>query len=234
MDKPALLLTRPRDSAERFVAELDPASIAGLTICISPLLEIVSTGVAPAVGNDEGVIFSSAQAVGFGPDGHGRPAFCVGATTAQDAAAKGWAVQLVRQTADGLVEALGQTDKVPPLVHMAGVHRRGEIAERLQATGMAVRVVTLYEQRLVPLSRDAKNLLAGKRRVIAPLFSPRTALQFARQAPDMRHVTIVAISPAVAEVLERHIVHQVRIASAPSGREMLRSVEMLLHQDSLP
>ena len=231
MDKRALLLTRPQESAERFAALMP---VDTLPICISPLLEIVSLDVQYDLTGYNGVIFTSENAVFRGPKGQGRGAYCVGERTAKAAFALGWVVLLVEQTADYLVEAIRKKRVLGPLVHLAGAHRRGEIAERLGSSGTEVTVVTLYEQHLRPLSSTAQNLLAGEVSVIVPLFSPRTATQFAEQAKVLDQVIVVAISPVVAEVIEGLPVAGVEIAQTPTGKEMLRLVENLLHKDRLP
>lgn len=234
MDKRALLLTRPQDSAERFAARLPIAALSGLSVCTSPLLEIVPVGKAPDLSSFNGVIFTSAHAVGFVPSRQGVCAYCVGAQTAKAARARGWRVDLVAQTADDLVAMIREANIIGPLVHLAGTHRRGEIAERLRLNGTTMEVVTLYEQRLKRLSQEAHALLTGEVTVIVPLFSPRTAAQFVDQAGALDRAIIVAISPAVAKTIEERRVANLLIANAPTGEEMGRLVEMLLRKDRLP
>ncbi|MGC1505521.1 MAG: uroporphyrinogen-III synthase [Sulfitobacter sp.] len=234
MDKPALLLTRPRDSAERFAARLSVQAMQGVLTCISPLLEIEPTGSIPDLTDANGVIFTSARAVEIAPAGIGRPAFCVGAQTAKAADKAGWSIKLVAQTADGLVATIREGSVKGPLVHLAGDHLRGHIAERLGQGGTQVEVVTLYAQHLRPLSEAAKTLLAGEVPVIVPLFSPRTAAQFLDQARCLRHTVVVAMSPAVAEVFQARPPKALFIAQEPTADEMADKVEVLLRKDRLP
>lgn len=233
MDKRALLLTRPRESSERFVARLAPELLEGVTLCFSPLIEIVPTGVVMDLSNIDGAIFTSLHGVRFGPVGAGRPAYCVGVQTSEAAKAKGWDVVLVEQTADDLIAVIGRGHQVGQLVHLAGTHRRGEIDNRLRQQGISVEVMVLYDQVLVPLTMEAKNLLAGEVPVIVPLFSPRTAAQFVDQAGQLRGSIIAAISSAVSEVVEDRSVRDMYVAKAPSAKEMTRLVEILLGKNSL-
>lgn len=233
MDNRALLITRPKGSAERFVAGLDQAVLRGVTICASPLLEIVPTKARVELDGVSGVIFSSAQGVAHAPGGNGRLAYCVGEKTAEQAQAHGWHVALVRQTAQALIDHLIAALPNGPLVHLAGVHRRGDIAEHLQQAGLPVDVITLYEQVLRPLTQEAQKLLAGEAPVVVPLFSPRTAVQFARQADGTRQAHIVAISQSVADAVDGSRFASVYIAAEPTSKQMRRAVEMLLRRDSL-
>lgn len=233
MDKPALLLTRPRESAEAFLAELDRGVLDGVRIVVSPLIEIRPLEVRVDMTPYAGVIFTSANGVGFAEDGARRPAFCVGTKTAEAARDRGWRVERIAQDADALVGSLLQDPVEAPLLHIAGAHRRGQVAERLSDAGLAVDVVAIYEQTLVPLSDEAQALLARRECVVVPLFSPRTAAQFARDAGDTTEVTFVAMSEAVAEPLQKLPAHSLHIARAPTAEDMRHLIEMLLRQDSL-
>jgi uroporphyrinogen-III synthase len=234
MDKRVLLLTRPRDSAERFAARLSQLALQDVSLCYSPLLEIVSTGEAPNISQFDGVIFTSARAIECAPVLSRGVAFCVGEQTARTATGAGWQVKLVAQTADELVTAIRKAGVKGRFVHLAGAHRRGQIAARLTRSGMQVDVITLYEQHLRPLSDAAREVLAGEVPVIVPLFSPRTAAQFGDQAQDLTRVSVAAISPAVAEAIQGKSPKALHIAEAPTGEEMARTVEMLLRKDRLP
>ncbi|KIN65782.1 Uroporphyrinogen-III synthase [Sulfitobacter noctilucae] len=229
----ALLLTRPQDSAERFLARLNPSLLTNVSVCMSPLLQIIPNGSTPDMSRYEGVIFTSAQAVIFAPTGAGMPAYCVGAQTAKRAAIAGWSVKLVVQTAEELIAAIRAQKNTGSLVHLAGAHRRGDIAQRLGDQGISVHVVTLYDQRLLPLKVEAQTLLAEAERVIVPLFSPRTAAQFLDQAETLGQAHVIAISTAVVAVLNGATVAGVDIADEPTGADMARSVEMLLQKTSL-
>lgn len=233
MTKSSLLLTRPQASAERFLGHLDPDLLGDAIICISPLVRIVPLDPAPDPGGYEAVVFSSAHAVDFAGSGRGTPAYCVGQQTARAASGRHWDVKLLAETADDLVASMERHRVQGPLVHLAGKHRRGEIAQRLTALGAQTDVVTLYDQELLCLTNEAQNMLVGEAPVIVPLFSPRTAAQFAKEARDTSHVIAVAISPAVAQALDGTPLAGLRVAAAPTGEQMRQAVEILLCRDSL-
>ncbi|NNE52034.1 MAG: uroporphyrinogen-III synthase [Sulfitobacter sp.] len=226
IDARSLLLTRPRESAQRFLGELDAKLMAGVTVVVSPLIEIVAIGKKPNLSAFAGAIFTSAHAPPLAPCGEGKPAFCVGAGTARAARVRGWDVLLVAETAEDLVAQI--KDSPTPLIHLSGRHRRGEIAERLSATGTETKVHVLYDQRPQALSGEAQQLLRGPTGVVVPLFSPRTAKLFYDQVTDLSKVFVIAISDAVAELVEGSGCHEVITARAPTGVEMRRSVEMRL------
>lgn len=230
--RPALLLTRPQGSAEAFLSQLDPAKVVGVQVVISPLLGIVPTQVVVAWHGYCGVIFTSAHAPTCVAGGIGLPAYCVGARTAHSARERGWDVRLVAQTAEDLLAKMGQIDG--PLLHIAGAHRRGEIADRLSARGMQTDVVVAYQQPEQPLSQAALELLKGPVPVVVPLFSPRTAMLFARQVKTPANLHIVAMSAAVAAALSGIMPKSLQVLMSPTGAEMRICVENLLSETTLP
>ena len=229
----ALLLTRPPAGAARFLAALDPDVLGEVTICLSPLIDIVEVPHSDETGDHAGIIFTSTNGVAQAVRGNGRPAYCVGDRTRQEAEARGWKVVVATEDADALVARLSALRPPGPLLHLAGAHRRGRIAERLTAAGIETRVTTVYDQRLQPLTAEAQDLLAAPIPVILPLFSPRTAAHFLHEAVALRNVHALAISPAVAEAVAGAAFASLQVAKAPTGEEMARGVEKLLRKDSL-
>lgn len=228
MTVPSLLLTRPRASAVRFAERLRPELRADVTVVISPLIEIAPNGACPDLTPFAGVIFTSAHGVRFAAAGDGRPAYCVGSTTSQAALARGWRIGAVARTAADLIHTVAQLHPPAPLVHLAGAHRRGDIARHLNDLGISTSVETLYTQELRPLTAEGQAVLRSEAPVVVPLFSPRTAAHFRSEATEMRNIRIVAISPAVARALGADHGMQVDIVAAPDGTHMLRQVENLL------
>lgn len=229
----ALLLTRPRELAFQFLETLDPAALAGVEVVISPLIEIVTLDRPTDTEGAAGAIFTSGQGVARAPNGAGLPAYCVGRRTANAARVAGWDVRLVAETAKDLLAAI-PGDVVGPLNHYCGKHRSGTIAEQLTARGLLTHVVVLYDQQLRSLSAEARELLAGPKRVIVPLFSPRTAAQFLVESEGATRIEVVAISDAAADLLRDKISAPVHVARAPDGLEMGRCVEIRLRDTSLP
>ncbi len=228
-----LLLTRPRSSAEAFVARLDRKVMEGVTVCFSPLIEILPVEADISLKGYAGVVFTSANAVRFSENGAGRSAYCVGMRTAEAAKAHGWDVSLAAQDADSLISAIEVACVEGPLLHLAGQHRRGEVAERLSHLGAQTDVAVIYDQILRPLTEEARGMISADARVIVPLFSPRTAAHFVSEVGSAKHVTLLAMSEAVADATAGVEAAELLIAKAPTGEEMRRAVEMLLAGDSL-
>jgi uroporphyrinogen-III synthase len=231
-EKPALLLTRPRARAAQFLSELDPAALKGVRVVVSPLVEIVPTGVDVDFTGCAGAIFTSLHGPFLVEHGAGRIAYCVGASTARVAAERGWEVLLIAETADDLVAQLRQVNG--PLMHVSGQHRRGQIADRLTAQGVPVRTVVVYQQPAQNLTKEAQKVLAGKAMTIIPIFSPRTAQLFSVQAQNAVNLRVIAMSAAVSAQIGANISINVHIAAAPTGAEMRYSVEMALISPTLP
>ncbi|KIN62861.1 Uroporphyrinogen-III synthase [Sulfitobacter noctilucicola] len=229
----SLLLTRPEKAARRFVAELDQRCLVSVDICYSPVLDIVPTRSPIDLTGYHSVIFTSGNAVALVPEVTGMNAFCVGPGTAEQASSRGWNVSYTAQDADDLVKAMMRFRPDGPILHIAGAHRRGEVAERLRDTGLTVDVVTVYDQQPLQLNAQAKAMLDGERPVILPLFSPRSAEQFLSQAERLANVHVIAISDAVARLIIGKPVSAVETAPLPNGTAMRQMVEMVLRRDSL-
>ncbi|TDE37156.1 uroporphyrinogen-III synthase [Antarcticimicrobium sediminis] len=235
-----LLMTRPRAAAERFVARLAPDLRDRLRVIYAPLLDIVVLPDPVSLDGVRGVIFTSANGVAAGvvagvhPALPARtlPAYCVGDATAEAARRAGWTVNDCFETADALVAALGDRCPQGPLLHLRGVHARGDIAERLTAAGIKTRAQALYDQRLVALSDAAHRALRGDDPVIVPLFSPRTARQFADAARGPAPLYLAAISEAAAEPLVNMTHSALIVADRPDGAAMAAAVERLSDQAS--
>lgn len=232
MAQPRLLLTRPRPGAEAFLARLSPA--VQEVALISPLIEIEGTGSTPDLAPYAGVIFSSANAVDHAPRGEGRRAYCVGPQTTQAAETAGWQAQMMGRDAAELVAQMSGRAELGPLMHLAGRHRRGDLASALSASGLTCAVETLYDQRLLPLSAAAQDLLEGDAPVLVPLFSPRSAEQFARTAARTDRVIALSISAATAAALGGLPLLAQEVAPEPTGEAMAEAVEKLFDRTTLP
>lgn len=230
--KRALLLTRPRQSANAFLAQLDQDALASVTVIISPLIEIVSTGYTPDLSEFAGMIFTSAHVFDHIEVGKGQDAYCVGAKTAKLAQAHGWNVVAYFETADDLVAHIKASR--PPLIHLAGAHRRGEIAARLTKHGTSTEAAVVYDQVALALSDDAQEVLVSGIPVVVPLFSPRSAELFAHNADNLAQTHVFAMSDAVADELAESKPRSLQIARAPTADEMRIGVENLLRRPTLP
>ncbi len=201
---PAVLLTRPPGQSARFAEQL-AGRFGPLDMVVSPLLAPENLPVEVPLPPVTGVIFTSetgaaaAGGLGLGP----LPAYCVGPQTAAAAAVAGFRSTAIGGNADGLIAGLLALRLKGPLLHLHGAETRGDVAARLTAGGLATTGLAVYAQRPQPLTAEAMELLAGRKPVAVPLFSPRSAALFAEAARAARApLWVAALSPSVAEALD--------------------------------
>ncbi|MEX0308626.1 MAG: uroporphyrinogen-III synthase [Tateyamaria sp.] len=195
-------MTRPIDQARQFVEAMPDDLRAQVAPVFSPLIDIVPNTSPASMADDEAALFTSANGVRHAPPGAGRAAFCVGRATTTLAASHGWAAHQMGEDADGLVRSLLADPPAAALVHLRGQHTRGAITDRLAHAGLQVRSHVVYDQVLKHLSEAARKALLREQIALVPLFSPRTATQFAKEAPRATSMRVIALSAAVAEACE--------------------------------
>ncbi|MEX0348285.1 MAG: uroporphyrinogen-III synthase [Paracoccaceae bacterium] len=224
-------MTRPRSAAERFIADLPVEVSAQLSPIFSPLIEIEPLDVVPDLPGVDALVFTSANAVAVAArliESRDHSCYCVGRATTAAARKNGWHATQSGDTAQQLIAALTRSKPSEQLLHLRGVHARGDIAKNLSRAGVSCREQAIYDQTLLPLSDAAMSALAGPQPVIAPFFSPRTARQFAETAQISAPLWICALSPAVAEPLETLHFQGLTIAERPDSAAMAKIVEMSL------
>jgi len=215
-----LLMTRPRAASETFVASLSSDLRSHVTPIYSPLIRIAGLGVRETLTASDAAVFTSTNGVVHGPSGQGRPAYCVGAATTAAALKKGWNAQMRGETAGALVANLVQNRPPERLIHLSGVHTRGDICTKLKACGFLAHNIAVYDQIAQPLSADARAAIEAGNPLLVPLFSPRTSAQFLREASSPKSVYVVALSTAVAQELQATSFAGVTVASAPNADAM--------------
>ncbi|EEE38386.1 uroporphyrinogen-III synthase [Rhodobacteraceae bacterium KLH11] len=224
-------MTRPRAASDRFVAQLPARVRTAVKIIHSPLLEIRPLAVPVETGDVAGVIFSSANGVNAAAlmdVDRDLPAYCVGPATTVAAKAAGWDAQMMGATAQELMAGLLSLRPQSPLLHLRGEYSRGNVAEQLTSSGLTTREQVIYQQHLLPLSDAASLAAEGKQPVIVPLFSPRTARQFADGWAGSAPLWLAAISETAAEPLKTLAFERLRIARAPNPDKMQKVVKKLV------
>lgn len=211
MTAPLCLLTRPLAQSQAFAAELP-----SVECLIAPILRIEALAFdAARVAAAPGLIFTSANAVPFAGAAWGRPALVVGPQTALAARAAGFLVQ------EGPGDALGM---LPLLAGREGwLHLHG----RHRARALPVEGIAVYDQIAQPLSAAAQAALAGARRLILPLFSPRSAALLSEAAADARAPIAVAAISARADAAYRGPARLRLTADRPEGASMQRVITSL-------
>jgi len=229
--EPILLLTRPEAASQQFLTALEADGARGFRSIISPLIGIDVTGPLPDLQGVGGAIFTSANGVRAYQE-LGGPVlplcFTVGDATADAARKAGFAPKSAGGDAASLIALIIEEAPGVPLVHLRGTHARGAVAERLRAAGLSASEAVIYDQPAQELSAGAKAALQGDAPVIVPLFSPRSAAQFAGGASGGAPLIVVAMSSDVAAALEALYVTRLEILARPDASEMRRVVIGLL------
>ncbi|MBY6004019.1 uroporphyrinogen-III synthase [Salipiger bermudensis] len=229
--EPILLLTRPEAASRQFLSALEAEGVSGFKSIISPLIGIEVTGPLPDLEGIGGAIFTSANGV-RAYAALGGPVlplcFTVGDATAEAARAAGFAPRSAGGDAAALVDMVIEEAPGVPLVHLRGTHARGAVAERLRAAGLVATDAVIYDQPAQELSAGAKAALQGDVPVIVPLFSSRSAAQFARGGGGGAPLIVAAMSGDVAAALEALYVTRLEILAQPDAKAMKRAVIGLL------
>ncbi|WP_052249561.1 uroporphyrinogen-III synthase [Tateyamaria sp. ANG-S1] len=215
-------MTRPLAASQRFVDEMPDDLAVRVTPVFSPLLRIEPVDHTPRLAPDAAAIFTSSNGVRYAPDGAGRTAYCVGARTTAQASAHGWAAQMAGQDADALVAQISGHPPDHQLIHIRGRHTRGHIAGRLSKAGHTVTDAIVYDQVPQPLNKVAQDVLIAGDATIVPLFSPRTAMEFVKQAPRTTCLHVIALSAAVAKAA--HPLDVQSVADRPDADAMYDAI----------
>lgn len=165
------------------------------------------------------VITSKNGVVSVGSKLAGARVRTVGRGTAESARELGAEAEMLGEDSAGFLGNARDLDG--PLLVVRGVHTRGDLAGRLREMGHAVEEATLYDQVDVPLTDVAETLLSGDGRVVAPVFSPRSAALLSAR-PIAAPVTVIAISGATAEAWRGP--GNVRVAERPDAEAMCQAV----------
>jgi len=205
---PRLLITRARAQAEDFAAEVRAKT--GLTPVISPMQDMRDLTVNIDLSGISALAFTSKNGVeAFARMSETRlPAYCVGKATAVQARALGFAAKAAAGTAEDLAEILPKNG----VLHLHGQHVRRVLSGNHLA---------IYDQAALPLSEEAKALLATNRLDAVTLFSPRSAALFAEHLPKNPppKLVVYTFSAAVAAALPAGL--SLRIAPKPSAKALL-------------
>lgn len=216
-----LLLTRPLADSLRF-AEQVRASLGDMRIAISPLLEIELSPLDRGAADAKTIVFTSRNGVAAWERAklpcHQR-CFCVGSATGDAARALGFDPFISGGTVDHLLEDMRAAAPDGPILHVHGRFRAGDLIGALRKDGFDIRGLLAYEQKPIELDQHARALLSGGEPVIVPLFSPRSAAQFAKTGLFQPQIDIIAISRAAAKALP-----SARIAPSPDAKGMIAAI----------
>ncbi|WP_119169325.1 uroporphyrinogen-III synthase [Algihabitans albus] len=229
-----LLVTRPREEAERFAEDL---TSRGHEAVIASLLTIDIRHEDLDLDGVQALAFTSLNGVRAfvaNSSERGLPVHTVGSRTAEAARAAG--LKDVRSAA-GDVDALAaqiatsRQAAAGAVLHVTGVHVAGDLSGKLSSQGFTVRRAVLYEARPVGrLPDSARTALQTGRLDGVTFFSPRTAASFARlvRASGLERstesLTAFCLSPAVAAEARAVTWANVRVAAHPTQAALLTAL----------
>lgn len=213
-----VIVTRPRDDAERTAAAL---RARGHEPLLSPVMAIRPTGAPVPQGPFDATVVTSANGLTLaGPLPAAllrQPLYAVGDHTARAAAAAGF-TRIVAGDADG--EALAERIAVDwpagtRLLYLAGRERTPALDQGLARLGLTLDVAEVYAADPLPdLAPEARRALAAGESLAVVHFSPRSARLFLAQ------LDAGALRPAAARVLHaclsERVAEPLRAAGLPA------------------
>lgn len=225
MERPLVVVTRPADSAQVFVDELRAVE-PDADILVVPAFEIQAIGA--DIPDFDVAIFTSTAGVVRAPKGAGRLAYCVGASTAQEAERAGYEAISADGAADDLTGLILDTQPEGKLLHLRGEVAKGDIAATLEQAGLKCsEVVTYHKVALVP---DAMtfNQIGGVKAAVFPVFSGETVSIVENWGVNFGAATIVAISEDVARAARALAPKRIVTAEHPSRAAMTQATARLI------
>lgn len=228
------MLTRPRSDSEKLALQL---RAGGDDAHVEPVLEIVTTGNAPALDGIQAILATSANGVrhlAAASDRRDVPLYAVGDATALCAhecgflsveSARGDSRTLAALVASRLDPAAGA------LLHVRGEDSTGDLAGALEAKGFTVNSAVLYRaEPAIALSAEGRDCIASEKCDAILFFSPRTARTFVSLIDDAglrdRCTGMIAIclSQAVADAAVSLPWSDMRIAATPDQDAMIQAM----------
>lgn len=225
-------VTRSSPGAEATAARL---TAAGLTPVIAPLLEIRPVDGARIDLTDVcAIAFTSANGVrayAERSDQRGFQVFAVGAATAE--AARKARFRTVLST-DGDVSALARAlasrkrELTGVILHPGAAEPAGDLTGELEAQGLVVRAVALYESVLAPLPEGFAKSLADFAAVL--LHSPKAAraLKDLLKAHPTPSLKVFGLSKAVIRPLQRTELAERAAAAEPNDDALVALLQRRL------
>lgn len=225
-----VLVTRPEPGASITARHL---TAMGFAPVVAPLLTIRTFARAlPAPESLRGILVASRQAIPALPDlYHPLPVYAVGDATAAEARAAGFQTVI---SAEGRAEDLARLiiNTLPkeglPLLLATGLNQGDRLKRLLQAFGFEVLREEVYAAHSVTsLPPQAVGIISGAVPGWVLLFSRETALCLERLCRAMNlqdafaHLSLAAISPAVADAVADLPWARIRVAMQPNEKAVL-------------
>jgi uroporphyrinogen-III synthase len=228
--RPTLLLTRPQAASDRFATAAQEVLGADCPVLIAPLMQTVWQGDLPDLADIRDVIFTSEAALrGFCRLSGRRDmrAWCVGARTAAAARGAGFDVCQGPGDAVGLAALINAAGPGHRYVWPRGTYVARDIADLLISAGTETVSAVIYDQRALPLTVAAQDLLSRPDPVLLPLFSPRSARLFLSATEGAivnAPLYLASLGPEIDAAAAPLTARQRRIATRPDADALLAAL----------
>lgn len=226
-DDPLLLLTRPQAASETFRTECEARVGRRLPVIIAPVIRIETIGDPVDLSGYTAVVFTSSNAVASAGQGGGMPAYCVGARTAEVAAAAGFDARSADGNAEDLIALIARDPPKGRLLHLRGAHSRGDVATRLTSMGHPTDAQIVYRQTAQAIPKSVWQGVPDGSELVLPVFSPFSAAALSATLPKgVYDLTVVAISAGAAASAPGDA-NAVHLAARPDNAAMADQVAAL-------
>lgn len=219
-----LVLTRPEEASRRFLAAVEEHLGQRVAHILSPAIEIESVAHGPIPEGVASVILTSEQgalrARGAGAR-TGTKAWCVGDRTAEAARRNGFEAESAGGDVEALIAAILKARPDAPLAHIRGEQTTGDVSARLTKAGISTHDLVVYRQKDCTLSPEIFEALARGETLVVPLFSPRSAEAFLRQAKPTAPMRVIAMSQTVADKAAACGARDILVAERPDLEAMV-------------
>lgn len=234
MIRPTLLMTRPETPARSFVGAFKSVHRQAFDVIYTPLIGIDPLPCDIPIQGITLLLFTSVNGVEqFTSRTTNRkiPAICVGETTKKAAIAAGMLAERAAGTAQNLLATILKTcdPETSRLLYVRGAEVSYNLLSALQSAGFSATEAILYQQTPLPLSHGALKSLAEKP-VVIPVFSANGArvLLRALEPATPHQITVLCISPKVAEHFNGSQITKVHTADNPTRADMINALAELL------
>jgi uroporphyrinogen-III synthase len=229
---PLMILTRPAAQSARFAQQCRDRFGDRIEIVTAPLLRIEPIIKEIDLTHIAALAFTSENGVRVFADiskTRSILSFCVGARTAEVAQGYGLDAFSADGTVADLIEMIGQR-ATGPILHLRGVHVRGDLVATLIAKGLTARELAIYDQIPMQLPAQILQQMSGDRPILLPIFSPRTAqlLGDALAGTQTGQIHLPCLSAAVRDALPAHLQASASVSVRPTADAMLERVSILI------
>jgi len=224
-----LLMIRDQQLATDFVAALDMAN----PVVYAPMVSIEQIPHEHPLPVAETLIFTSSNAVRSycqATADRTTKTLCVGSVTAYIAQNLGLNVQHTYDTVDALIaDVKSSAPDYATILYPRGKVVSVDIAKALSDTQISVSQAILYKQAFHDLSPQAVAQIESSA-VVVPVLSKEIAIRFLQAITRVKphHLTIICISPTVAEIFNDTTGFAVKTATQPTRAALIDAVRTTL------